>query len=97
MAVVVGYGGSVVGYGGSGVVSYDGGGVVCYGGSRVVQRGYVSLVMADNALGGHSVAMSQKTSVGSSQEGAEGYDLKIILDLQIGTFFSWIFFLKLRI
>lgn len=68
MSFVVGYGSFVVGYG-SGVVCY-GSSVVRYG-SSVVQRGGMNLIAVIDVLGRHSVAMSQKTSVGCGQEGTE--------------------------
>lgn len=72
MTVVVGYrggmgDGSVVGHGG--VVSH-GCGVVGNWGSVVD-----GLVVTYDALRRHSVAMSQKTGVGSGQQRSESYDL----------------------
>lgn len=89
MAFVVGHRGGVVGNGGRGVVGNRGRGVVGNGSSGVVGYrcgvvGYGSgLIMTNDALGRHGVAMSQETSVGSRQKGAESYDLKLNILVRI--------------
>lgn len=76
---IVGYGSSVGQGGGihgrSGIMS--GGGIVCGGGivsgGGIMGGGIVALVVTDNALGGHGVAVV--TGRGRRQKGSKSYDL----------------------